>query len=72
MSRATLCGSLLQAGLVDELLIYLAPTLMGDEARGMFRLPGLERLQDRIELEIKDVRAVGRDWRFIAKVRREA
>ncbi len=71
-SGATLCGSLLQAGLVDELLIYLAPTLMGDEARGMFRLPGLERLQDRIELEIKDVRAVGRDWRFIAKVRREA
>ncbi|MFQ5754534.1 MAG: bifunctional diaminohydroxyphosphoribosylaminopyrimidine deaminase/5-amino-6-(5-phosphoribosylamino)uracil reductase RibD [Acidiferrobacterales bacterium] len=71
-SGATLCGGLLQAGLVDELLIYLAPTLMGDEARGMFRLPGLERMQDRIELEIKDVRAVGRDWRFIAKVRREA
>jgi diaminohydroxyphosphoribosylaminopyrimidine deaminase/5-amino-6-(5-phosphoribosylamino)uracil reductase len=45
---------------------------MGDEARGMFRLPGLEHMQDRIELEIKDVRAVGRDWRFIAKVRREA
>ncbi|GMQ90253.1 MAG: bifunctional diaminohydroxyphosphoribosylaminopyrimidine deaminase/5-amino-6-(5-phosphoribosylamino)uracil reductase RibD [Gammaproteobacteria bacterium] len=71
-SGATLCGGLMQAALVDELVVYVAPTLMGAEARGMFRLPGLEDMQDRIDLEIKDVRAVGRDWRFIAKLGREA
>ncbi|GAB6043760.1 bifunctional diaminohydroxyphosphoribosylaminopyrimidine deaminase/5-amino-6-(5-phosphoribosylamino)uracil reductase RibD [Endothiovibrio diazotrophicus] len=65
---ATLGGALLQAGLVDELVLYLAPHLMGDAARGLFRLPGLERMAERIELTITDVRAVGRDWRIIAKI----
>ncbi|MDH3870994.1 MAG: RibD family protein, partial [Gammaproteobacteria bacterium] len=65
---ATLCGALLAAGLVDELLIYLAPHLMGDTARGLFALPGLERMQDRIGLDISDIRAVGKDWRITAKV----
>ena len=36
-------GSLLREGLVDELLLYLAPHLLGDAARGMFDLPALER-----------------------------
>jgi hypothetical protein len=39
-----LSGSLLRAGLVDELLLYLAPCLIGDAARGMFDLPPLESL----------------------------
>jgi hypothetical protein len=39
-----LSGSLLRAGLVDELLLYLAPCLIGDAARGMFDLPALESL----------------------------
>jgi diaminohydroxyphosphoribosylaminopyrimidine deaminase/5-amino-6-(5-phosphoribosylamino)uracil reductase len=65
---ATLCGALLAAGLVDELVIYLAPHLMGDTARGLFRLPGLERMEDRIGLEINDIRAVGKDWRITARV----
>jgi riboflavin biosynthesis pyrimidine reductase len=33
---------------VDELLIYQAPHLMGDGARGLFHLPGLERMDQRI------------------------
>ena len=41
---------------------------MGDQARGMFRLPALAEMTDRISLEIKDVRTVGKDWRVIAKV----
>jgi diaminohydroxyphosphoribosylaminopyrimidine deaminase/5-amino-6-(5-phosphoribosylamino)uracil reductase len=65
---ATLSGALLAAGLVDELVIYLAPHLMGDAARGLFALPGLERMADRIELEISDIRAVGKDWRITARV----
>ncbi|WP_126456160.1 bifunctional diaminohydroxyphosphoribosylaminopyrimidine deaminase/5-amino-6-(5-phosphoribosylamino)uracil reductase RibD [Sulfuriflexus mobilis] len=64
---ATLSGAMLQAGLVDELVIYMAPILMGDGARGLFCLPGLEAMADRIDLEIMDIRAVGRDWRITAR-----
>ncbi len=65
---ATLCGALLQAGLVDELVIYMAPHLIGDAARGLFVLPGLEQMSERINLSISDVRAVGDDWRITAKI----
>ena len=65
---ATLCGALLQAGLVDELVIYMAPHLMGDAARGLFTLPGLERMAQRIDLKVTDIRAVGDDWRITAVV----
>lgn len=65
---ATLSGALLAAGWVDELIIYLAPHLLGDAARGLFSLPGLERMEQRIELSIDDIRAVGRDWRISATV----
>ncbi|HFD80407.1 MAG TPA: bifunctional diaminohydroxyphosphoribosylaminopyrimidine deaminase/5-amino-6-(5-phosphoribosylamino)uracil reductase RibD [Gammaproteobacteria bacterium] len=59
-----LAGAFLQAGLVDELILYLAPHLMGDDARGLFRLPGLEQMRDRIALEWLDVRQVGNDLRL--------
>ncbi len=61
-------GALLAQGLVDEIVLYLAPHLMGDTARGLFHLPGLQRLAERIELEMVDVRAVGQDWRVQARV----
>ncbi|MEZ5543184.1 MAG: bifunctional diaminohydroxyphosphoribosylaminopyrimidine deaminase/5-amino-6-(5-phosphoribosylamino)uracil reductase RibD [Pseudomonadota bacterium] len=64
----TLSGALLQAGLVDELVIYLAPHLLGDSARGLFTLPGLEHMDQRIGLAISDIRAVGTDWRLTATV----
>jgi diaminohydroxyphosphoribosylaminopyrimidine deaminase/5-amino-6-(5-phosphoribosylamino)uracil reductase len=63
----TLAGAALQAGLVDELMIYLAPHLMGDDARGLFRLPGLERMLDRIPVTFEDVRMVGPDIRIRAR-----
>ena len=66
---ATVCGALLQAGLVDELILYLAPHLLGGSARGMFNFPGLASMADRIGLDILDIRAVGRDWRITATVR---
>jgi len=65
---ATLCGALLVAGLVDELVIYMAPHLMGDAARGLFVLPGLEHMQQRIRMSITDIRAIGHDWRISATV----
>ncbi len=65
---ATLCGAFLRAGLVDELVLYMAPHIMGSHARGMFNFPSLESMADRIRLETQDVRAVGTDWRFVCKV----
>ncbi len=62
----TLAGSALTAALVDELIIYAAPHLMGDGARGLFSLPGLTRMRERLPLEIRDLRFVGRDIRITA------
>jgi diaminohydroxyphosphoribosylaminopyrimidine deaminase/5-amino-6-(5-phosphoribosylamino)uracil reductase len=60
-------GSLLRAGLVDELLLYLAPCLIGDAARGMFNLPALESLEGKRSLAIRDARLVGADLRLLAR-----
>ncbi len=60
-------GSLLREGFVDELVIYLAPHVIGDAARSMFHLPQLEDLNDRRELKIRDVRMIGTDIRIIAR-----
>jgi len=62
----TLSGAMLQAGLVDELVIYMAPVLMGDDARGLVHLPAVQHLADNIPLRISDMRAVGNDWRITA------
>ncbi|MGB5732962.1 MAG: dihydrofolate reductase family protein, partial [Thiohalocapsa sp.] len=67
----TLAGAALQAGLVDELLIYQAPHLMGDAARGLFHLPGLERMEQRIALKIEDVRQIGSDLRLTLRPLRD-
>jgi diaminohydroxyphosphoribosylaminopyrimidine deaminase/5-amino-6-(5-phosphoribosylamino)uracil reductase len=68
-SGATLAGAMLQAGLIDEFILYMAPWLLGDMARGLFHLPYLDRMADRIALEIVDIRAVGQDWRIQARPR---
>ena len=60
-------GSLLKAGLVDEVLLYIAPYVLGDKARGMFELPELTELTGRRELKILDLRMVGRDMRMLAR-----
>jgi diaminohydroxyphosphoribosylaminopyrimidine deaminase/5-amino-6-(5-phosphoribosylamino)uracil reductase len=60
----TLAGAAMQAGLIDELLLYQAPHLMGDRARALFHLPGLERMDQRIGMRIVDVRRVGVDLRI--------
>lgn len=60
-------GSLLSANLVDELLIYLAPHLLGENARGMFGLREMTMLSERCELEIKDLRQIDGDIRITAR-----
>lgn len=64
---ATLAGALVAEGLVDELVCYLAPKLLGDAGRGLLRLPGLEKISQTVDLEIQDVRAIGKDWCITAK-----
>jgi diaminohydroxyphosphoribosylaminopyrimidine deaminase / 5-amino-6-(5-phosphoribosylamino)uracil reductase len=60
-SGARLNGALLAAGLVDELLIYQAPMLIGDKARGMFDLPELVDLSGARRLNIVERKQVGAD-----------
>ncbi|HEY7673403.1 MAG TPA: bifunctional diaminohydroxyphosphoribosylaminopyrimidine deaminase/5-amino-6-(5-phosphoribosylamino)uracil reductase RibD [Gammaproteobacteria bacterium] len=63
----TLSGAFLTAGLIDELIVYLAPNVLGDRARGMFAIPPLTDLAERYLLEIDDVRKLGPDLRIIAR-----
>lgn len=66
----TLNGALLQAALVDELVLYMAPQLLGDMARGMAQLAELTSLEQRVELKWLDVRQIGQDLRILASVQR--
>ena len=65
---STLNGALLRGGLVDELLLYVAPQLLGDAARSMAQLGELASLEQRVNLKWQDVRQVGNDLRILAKV----
>ena len=68
---AVLSGALLRAGIIDELIIYMAPKLMGDGGRGLFHTPGLDKLADAVPLQIHDIRAVGKDWRITAIIKQD-
>lgn len=63
----TLAGAAMDLNLVDELVLYLAPHLMGDAARGLFHLPGIARMEQRLGLVIDDVRRVGPDLRLLLR-----
>jgi len=54
--------------LTDELLLYIAPQLLGDMARGMAQLGELGSLDQRVQLKWQDMRQVGDDLRITAKV----
>lgn len=64
---AKLCGAFLQAGLLDELVVYMAPRLLGSDARPLFDLPLLQMAQV-VGLKIVDMRAVGDDWRISCRL----
>lgn len=62
---AKLAGAFVKEGLVDELVIYMAPKLLGSKAMPMLEL-GFETMLEALSLEIVDVRALGQDWRITA------
>ncbi len=63
----TLAASFAAQKLLDEVIVYMAPTLMGSQARPLLQLP-FDKMSQQQRLAIADVRAVGRDWRFTAKL----
>ncbi|MGR5321388.1 bifunctional diaminohydroxyphosphoribosylaminopyrimidine deaminase/5-amino-6-(5-phosphoribosylamino)uracil reductase RibD [Vibrio alfacsensis] len=65
---ATLASSLIRANLVDELIVYLAPKLMGSDGRGLIGALGLTEMAQVIDLNITDVRMVGVDIRLTATI----
>ena len=65
-SGAVLAGAMMAEGLIDELVVYLAPHLMGSGARGLFNLPAIELMSQRIGLKITDLRQIGEDIRITA------
>lgn len=61
-------GSLLRERCVDELLIYLAPSILGDAAQGMFDLPAVAALDERLRLTLRSVDRIGADLRILARL----
>ena len=66
-SGPKLAGTAVREGLVDELIVYVAPHLMGHEGRALVNLPGLASMTDRIALEFVDVRPIGTNLRITAR-----
>ncbi|HLF10641.1 MAG TPA: bifunctional diaminohydroxyphosphoribosylaminopyrimidine deaminase/5-amino-6-(5-phosphoribosylamino)uracil reductase RibD [Gammaproteobacteria bacterium] len=65
-------GALLQSGLIDELVLYFAPRLLGDSALGMFGVAALTSLDQGWTLQVDEVRRLGDDLRIIARPSRVA
>ena len=63
-----LMGSLVRSGVIDELVLYLAPALLGDTAQGLFAMGELLRLDEAPRVRIADVRNVGADLRITARM----
>ena len=61
-------GSLVREGCVDEFLIYLNPSFLGDEAQGMLALPGISSLEQKIKTRITSLDRVGDDIRILARL----
>lgn len=62
-----LCGALFAAGLVDELLLYIAPVLLGDNAQALMGLPSLSDMASRWKLRTLDRRVLGEDMRLLLR-----
>lgn len=65
---ATLCGALLSAGLADEIVLYLAPHLMGNQGKPQFVLPEIHKMEQRLQLALKGIEQVGDDVRLTLAV----
>ncbi len=65
---ASLSGAFMQAGLIDELIVYMAPHLMGHGGNALLHLPGIESMQDRIALQMTELKQIGDDLRLNYKL----
>jgi diaminohydroxyphosphoribosylaminopyrimidine deaminase / 5-amino-6-(5-phosphoribosylamino)uracil reductase len=63
-SGAVLNGALLTENLVDEWIIYMAPKILGDQGRGLFTLPELDKLSNSKEMKFKEIRQIGNDLKL--------
>lgn len=63
----TLAGAAMDLDIVDEMVLYVAPHLMGDAARGLFHLPGIARMEQRIGLIIAATHRVGADLKLVLR-----
>lgn len=66
-SGPTLAGKLLEQGLIDELIVYIAPVIFGSGARDAFSFGPIQNMAERIEFQIDSVTTIGEDIRIIAK-----
>jgi diaminohydroxyphosphoribosylaminopyrimidine deaminase/5-amino-6-(5-phosphoribosylamino)uracil reductase len=64
---ATLAGAFVAAGLADEILLYVAPVLLGEHARPLFAGLGIDAMAQREQLKIVDVRVIGEDQRLLLR-----
>ena len=64
---ATLAGAFVAAGLADEILLYVAPVLLGERARPLFAGLGIDAMAQRTQLTVVDVRAMGEDQRVLLR-----
>ena len=64
---ATLAGAFLGAGLVDELLLYVAPVLLGERARPLFDGLHIDEMAQRLQLQLVETRHVGDDLRLLLR-----
>lgn len=64
---ATLAGAFLEAGLVDELLLYVAPVLLGSTARPLFDGLNIDSMAERMKLQVVESRRIGEDIRLLLR-----
>ena len=67
---STLNGALMEQGLIDECIVYMAPSLLGASGRGLFDMPHINKMSEKKQLEILDMRKVGVDIRLQFKVKK--
>ena len=66
---ATLSASFIEAGLVDELIVYIAPKLLGNDGRPLLGISGLDRLGDALEFDVNTVELIGADIKVTLRPR---
>ena len=65
---SVLNGAMLQQGLIDECIVYMAPSILGASGRGLFAMPDVVEMADKIQLQFVDMRKISMDIRLHYKV----